>query len=201
MKLQVYNFTGAPILDVPGVPPIAAHSGVQIFEGLTPDTFSFDKGPALAKGLYDLEAAGSIEYQFVCDAYDVGKTGTKRLRVSFDKGSFTAEDVSQAFTDDVALPVGATLINAKLIVHEVVASGDVSAAVVASGIVGTANLFDASENILAGVTERALTSGTVASDISGAKIRLTITLTDDDVVNLTAGDIELVVNYIVCPVI
>ncbi len=203
MLLQVYNLSGAAILDKPGVPPLAAHANVQTFAGLDPgQVFSFAAGPCMAQALKELKDAGDIDYQIVPEARDYGCVGVKKLVVDFDRGHFTGiAETTNTFTDDVALPEGAVLINAKLIVHTVLSGGSVSAAVVASGVVGSTSLLDASENVFAGATERALTAGTVASAISGKKLTLALTLTDDDIENLEAGKLELVVTFVVAPVI
>lgn len=202
MFLQLKNLSGVefPIL---GLGRVKAHSSDQFFYDIHPEQFTSRRGPNIGTALAAQAAAGNIYYQFVLEAsdYGAGRVGVKTLHVSYAAGDFTAEDVSQVFTDSTALPAGAMLLQAHLDVHAVVddATATVSAAVVKSGYDSDDDAFDASENVLANATRRQLTTLAVGSDIGGKKLSLTLTLTDGNVDTLNAGDLELAVSYIVVP--
>lgn len=199
MYLKVLNLSGAEVV-LPGVGTFKSHSSPQYVQDLVSGFFSTREGGVnAAEVLRAAKAAGTIDYQFVGDAFDVGKLFVKSLRVSYARGSFTEAATSQVFTDDEALPAGAMLMQAHLDVHTIVSGGAVSAAITKSGHDSDDDAFDASENIFAGATRRQLTTLAVGSDIGGKKLALTFATTDGNVSALTAGDVELVVLYAIVP--
>ena len=202
MYLQLYNISGLKqrIQGVPG--EIAAHANVQRFQDISCESFSHEDGVKVSKHLAKAKAAGLIDYQFVLEAddYGCGLVGTKTLVVAFSRGHFTVADLSQTFTDDDALPLGATFLNAHLDVHEICTGGAVSANTVACGYASDVDAFDLTENVLAGATRRTLTSTIAAgADIGGKQLQIVMTTVDGNVSALTQGKIELVVNYLLNP--
>lgn len=205
MYLQLYNLSGAKqkIQGVPG--EIAAHANVQRFNDISCEAFSHEDGIKVSEHLANAKAAGKIDYQFVLEAkdYGCGLIGTKVLTVDVANGGVRGgsleADTSQIFSDDDALPAGALFLNAHLDVHTVLSGGAVSAAVVKSGHDSDDDAFDASENVFANATRRQLTTLTLGTDIGGKKLYLTLTTTDGNVDDLTAGKISLVVNYLLNP--
>lgn len=205
MYVQLYNLSGAKqkIQGIPG--EIAAHADVQRFRDISCEAFSHEDGVKVSEHLAKAKAAGLIDYQLVLEAedYGCGLVGTKVLTVDVVRGGARGgsleADTSQVFLDDDALPVGALFLNAHLDVHTLLAGGAVSAAVVKSGYDSDDDAFDASENVFANATRRQLTTLTLGTDIGGKKLSLTLTTTDGNVNDLTAGKLSLVVNYLLNP--
>lgn len=198
MKLYVKNLTGAR-MDPPFVGKISKSTEWQGLVDFNSgrDFSTYAHGGNAAAELFSLKAAGKILYQFVPEAHDLGAVGEMRLELSYANGDFDGIDAtSHDFDLDIPFPVGALyLAPARLDVHAVAAGGAVSAATVASGIASSSGLFDASENVFAGVTRRYLTTATAGKDLSGAKLRLTLATTDGNISALTAGHFILSVTY------
>ena len=200
MKLQLYNLVGTSLKQEPGLPIIAEHANVQTFENVPSCWFDNQMGTFPAKRLREMADAGDLDYQFVLDAWDAGRIGVKRLKLTYARGHFTAADVSQVFEDDVALPAGAMLLQAHLDVHTVVddATATITAASVKCGHEDDDDAFDAAEDVLAGATRRQLTTGAVGLDIGSKKLSMTLTA-DGNISTLSQGSLELVVTYVVVP--
>lgn len=198
MYLALVNLTGAA-LAIPGVGSFNSSTSVQRVPNIGDDYFEKDSATDIiaADALLRLKAAGSINYQFHLDAFDVGKRGVMKLRLVLADLADTAAGTFIKTGPD-AFPAGAQLESATLRKLSIAAGGGASTAVLDGGTSGAATAFSSNTNVLAATGRVALTTMAVGGDIGGVYPRLTLD-TDVNVNLLTSCDQELIVCYTVVP--
>ena len=202
MFLQLYNLSGEK-QKIQGVSrEIQAHADVQLFQDIDPDSFSYKNGVNLGVNLLRAKTAGLITYDLVPDAGDYTFAslggGVKTLTASFAAGDFDVAAGTVTVTDDVAIPDGAILMSAQLVVTTICIGGGASSCVVDCGYTGGLIAFDENQNVFVGATTRSLTDLAQGTDIGGKFLALRFNA-DVDMNLLTQGSVTLKVAYLVLP--
>lgn len=209
MKLTLTNTTASAIsVDLPdgGVVPA---SGSRTWENIDDPRLE----QAMRKGLDALLDAGDITYDLRCDddggsADDVSDLGGRTFRRKF---TITHEDLTAAATSETvedvaanAFPARARLRGYYVELDELFAGGSVSACTVDIGVAaGEADVLSDALNVFTGAgTGEKFGSGTNSVStqplaLGGKRLRVLVAATDDNVVNLTAGELTVVVDYTV----
>ena len=196
MKLYVQNFTGQR-LPIPGVGTLQARTSRHLFIDIdSGDDFStYEHGINAAAALKSLKASGKIDFEYVLEDSDQGKTGLAHLTVDFARGDLAVADVTATFTSPLVLPAGAILLNAYLDVHTLFAGGAVSAVAADCGVDGIGDAFGAATDVLAAPGRFAQTDLAATSDLGGMVLSLTLNSTDGDLADLVQGKATLYVTY------
>lgn len=198
MKAQVYNLSGV-VQRIPGGGSLTTASTVQYITNLSDGFFNNKRATSGASSLLAKKASGLLDFQYVRESHEVGFHGLKKLHLTYARSHFNVASTSTTLTDDCAFPAGAVVTKAWLQVHTALTGGSVSAVVAKCGLDSDDDAFDASEDVYTGATVRQLTAtgtlGVVGGHVGGLKLMVTLTSTGANLAALTAGDIELWVDY------
>lgn len=196
MKLYVKNYSAARLV-IPGVGTFADTTDWQLIAGVE-NVFAHENGTDEIAELNKLKAAGVLDYAFVPEDYETGKTGALSLTVSAPRGDLAGVDSSPyTITGGVPLPLGAQLLTATLDDHVDFSGGDLSEVSVTLGVTGNDDAFETALSVFDNVGRRVLQDSDVGTYIGGEELVIKMTAVDDDLLAAETGLIVLTVTYVI----